>query len=79
MDGLTDVMLVCAAVAAVGALVGFAFVRNRDLHESARMDASTDTEPPATTPGEGEQSSENTAVPAARVAGHGQEPAGGSY
>ncbi|WP_328779920.1 MFS transporter [Streptomyces canus] len=79
VDGLTDVMLVCAAIAAVGALVGFAFVRNRDLHESARMDASTDTEPPATTPGEGEQGAENIAVPAVRVAGHGQEPAGGAY
>jgi EmrB/QacA subfamily drug resistance transporter len=38
VDGLTDVMLVCAAVAAVGAFVGFAFVRDRDLHESARIE-----------------------------------------
>ncbi|MFJ9036950.1 MFS transporter [Streptomyces sp. NPDC102406] len=36
VDGLTDVMLVCAAVAAVGSLVGFLFIRTRDLHESAR-------------------------------------------
>ncbi|MCX4856213.1 MFS transporter [Streptomyces canus] len=79
VDGLTDVMLVCAVVAAVGALVGFAFVRNRDLHESARMETSTDTERSAATPGESDEGSENIAVPAARVAGHGQEPAGGSY
>ncbi|MFG2731196.1 hypothetical protein [Streptomyces canus] len=59
--------------------MGFAFVRNRDFHESARMDASTDTEPPAATSGEGDEGFENIAVPAARVAGHGQDPAGGSY
>ncbi|WP_406101648.1 MFS transporter [Streptomyces canus] len=79
VDGLTDVMLICAAVAAAGALVGFAFVRNRDLHESARTGTSTVAESPAAAPGEGGEGSEEIAVPAARVAGHGQEPAGGSY
>ncbi|MCQ4208934.1 MFS transporter [Streptomyces longispororuber] len=39
VDGLTDVMLVCAALAVVGSLVGFLFIRTRDLHESARGDA----------------------------------------
>ncbi|MEV1027039.1 MFS transporter [Streptomyces sp. NPDC050264] len=38
VDGLTDVMWVCAAVAVVGSLVGFLFIRTRDLHESARGD-----------------------------------------
>lgn len=38
VDGLTDVMFVCAAVAVVGSLVGFLFIRTRDLHESARGD-----------------------------------------
>ncbi|WP_394436592.1 MFS transporter [Streptomyces sp. SGAir0957] len=39
VDGLTDVMFVCAAVAVVGSLVGFLFIRTRDLHESARGEA----------------------------------------
>ncbi|MEC4017866.1 MFS transporter [Streptomyces sp. H27-D2] len=34
-DGLNEVMLVCAAVAALGAVIAFAFIRTRDLHESA--------------------------------------------
>ncbi|WP_431044505.1 MFS transporter [Streptomyces sp. P1-3] len=34
-DGLNDVMLVCAALAALGALIAFAFIRTQDLHESA--------------------------------------------
>ncbi|WP_405674004.1 hypothetical protein [Streptomyces canus] len=59
--------------------MGFAFVRNRDLHESARTGTSTVAESPAAAPGEGGEGSEEIAVPAARVAGHGQEPAGGSY
>ncbi|MFE2213441.1 MFS transporter, partial [Streptomyces canus] len=59
--------------------VGFAFVRDRDLHESARMETSTDTEPAAATSGEGGDGSEGIAVAAARVAVQGQEPAGGSY
>lgn len=44
VDGLTDVMLVCAAVAAVGAVVGFVFIRTRDLHESARGGGTVDVE-----------------------------------
>ncbi|WP_326663176.1 hypothetical protein [Streptomyces canus] len=59
--------------------MGFAFVRDRDLHESARMETSTDTGRPAATSGEGDGGSENVAVPAVRIAGHGQEPAGGPY
>ncbi|MET7290279.1 MFS transporter [Streptomyces sp. NPDC005573] len=39
VDGLTDVMFVCAAVALAGSLVGFLFIRTRDLHESARGEA----------------------------------------
>ncbi|MFI9270674.1 MFS transporter [Kitasatospora sp. NPDC052896] len=35
VHGLTDVLVGCGAVAAVGALVGFLFIRTRDLHESA--------------------------------------------
>ncbi|MGP4044405.1 MFS transporter [Streptomyces sp. 2A115] len=38
VDGLTDVMFICAVVAAVGAVIGFAFIRTRDLHESARTE-----------------------------------------
>lgn len=72
VDGLTDVMLVCAAVAAVGAFVGFAFVRNRDLHESARMEnrdsARADNSDGAQT--EVRASAGHVTAPA-----HGQEPA----
>ncbi|WP_232788920.1 MFS transporter [Streptomyces odonnellii] len=39
VDGLIDVMFVCAAVAVVGSLVGFLFIRTRDLHESAQGEA----------------------------------------
>ena len=35
VHGLTDVLVVGGAVAAVGAVVGFLFIRTRDLHESA--------------------------------------------
>lgn len=35
VHGLTDVLVGCGAVAAVGALIGFLFIRTRDLHESA--------------------------------------------
>ncbi|MBH1935810.1 MFS transporter [Streptomyces sp. AV19] len=34
-DGLTEVVLACAALAALGAIVGFAGIRTRDLHENA--------------------------------------------
>jgi hypothetical protein len=34
-QGLSDVMMVCAAVAFVGAVVAFGFIRRQDLHESA--------------------------------------------
>lgn len=34
-DGLTEVVLACAALAVLGAIVGFAAIRTRDLHESA--------------------------------------------
>lgn len=71
VDGLTDVMLVCAAVAAVGAFIGFAFVRTRDLHESARMETAESME----------QGAAPTApAPApAPVAGLGQEPVTETY
>ncbi|MGW1978217.1 MFS transporter [Streptomyces sp. NPDC001889] len=49
VDGLTDVMIMCAAVSAVGAVVGYAFIRGRDLHESARTAAPHGGEPPART------------------------------
>ena len=35
VHGLTDVLVCCGVVAAVGALIGFLFIRTRDLHESA--------------------------------------------
>ncbi|WP_326663179.1 hypothetical protein [Streptomyces canus] len=59
--------------------MGFVFVRNRDLHESARMETSTDTGRPAVNSGEGGEGFEDVAVPAARVAVQGQESGGGSY
>jgi EmrB/QacA subfamily drug resistance transporter len=34
-DGLREVMIVCALVAAVGAVIAFGFIRSRDLHDSA--------------------------------------------
>ncbi|MFD0370489.1 MFS transporter [Streptomyces sp. NPDC059071] len=39
VDSLADVMVVCAAVAAVGAAIAFFTIRSRDLHESARSEA----------------------------------------
>lgn len=83
VDGLTDVMLVCAAVAAVGALVGFAFVRTRDLHESARMEMPDDSAQTAAPTGTGSlaptgQDHENPGSTAEEhvtpAAGRGQEP-----
>ncbi|MFG2792560.1 MFS transporter [Streptomyces sp. NPDC048419] len=81
VDGLTDVMLVCAAVAAVGAFVGFAFVRTRDLHESARMempDSAQTAAPPSadrlTPTGLDHENPGTTAEPVARATGLGQEP-----
>ncbi|WFB09899.1 MFS transporter [Streptomyces sp. LX-29] len=35
VDGLHEVMVVCAVIAALGAVIAFAFIRTRDLHESA--------------------------------------------
>ncbi|MFF7632452.1 MFS transporter [Kitasatospora sp. NPDC008050] len=35
VHGLTDVLIGCGAVAALGAVAGFLFIRGRDLHESA--------------------------------------------
>ncbi|WP_441249249.1 MFS transporter [Kitasatospora sp. McL0602] len=36
VHGLTNVMAICAVVAAVGALIAFVFIRTRDLHASAQ-------------------------------------------
>ncbi|MET9616849.1 MFS transporter [Kitasatospora indigofera] len=44
VHGLTDVMVVCAVVAAVGAVIAFVFIRRRDLHESALGDAASPAE-----------------------------------
>ncbi len=44
VDSLTDVMVVCAVIAAVGAAIAFVLIRRRDLHESAQ------SEPLAPTP-----------------------------
>ncbi|MFG3008599.1 MFS transporter [Streptomyces calvus] len=76
VDGLTDVMLVCAAVAAIGAVVGFAFVRNRDLHESARMDTPDDDGRLAGT--SGVKDTGGADVTAGHTTNHGQVPAGGA-
>lgn len=35
VHGLTEVMVICAIVCGVGAVIAFAFIRRRDLHESA--------------------------------------------
>ncbi|MEV6805183.1 MFS transporter [Streptomyces sp. NPDC051132] len=43
VNGLTDVMLLCAVACGVGAVIAFALIRKRDLHESALAD----TEEPA--------------------------------
>ncbi|MFJ9724881.1 MFS transporter [Streptomyces sp. NPDC101209] len=74
VDGLTDVMLVCAAVAAVGALVGFAFVRTRDLHESARTETSKDAGAPAAV--SGDEAAHSGAVAVAPSRSESREPAG---
>ncbi|ABD11027.1 hypothetical protein ThrDRAFT_03326 [Frankia casuarinae] len=37
VHSFTSVMVVCAIVCAVGALVAFFFIRQRDLHESAQV------------------------------------------
>lgn len=39
VGALSDVMVVCALVAAVGAAIGFLCIRRRDLHESAQSGA----------------------------------------
>ncbi|MEV0266155.1 MFS transporter [Streptomyces sp. NPDC050617] len=41
-DGLHEVMIVCASIAALGALIAFAFIRTRDLHESALTGAESE-------------------------------------
>jgi EmrB/QacA subfamily drug resistance transporter len=38
VHGFTSVAVICAVVCAVGALVAFFFIRQRDLHESAQME-----------------------------------------
>jgi EmrB/QacA subfamily drug resistance transporter len=38
VHGFTVVAVICAIVCAVGALVAFTFIRQRDLHESAQME-----------------------------------------
>ncbi|MFD4999873.1 MFS transporter [Streptomyces buecherae] len=45
VSGLTDVMALCAAVCALGAVVAFAFIRRRDLHASAREGAGAEPAP----------------------------------
>jgi EmrB/QacA subfamily drug resistance transporter len=47
VDGLHEVMIVCAVIAVIGAVIAFAFIRTRDLHESALAGAETDSGPAA--------------------------------
>ncbi|WBP86156.1 MFS transporter [Kitasatospora cathayae] len=47
VGALGDVMVWCAVIAAVGAVIGFVFIHRRDLHESARSDAGAPTAPVA--------------------------------
>jgi hypothetical protein len=39
LDALCGVMVVCAVVCAVGALIAYTFIRSSDLHESAAVEA----------------------------------------
>ncbi|MER0244310.1 MFS transporter [Streptomyces sp. HSW2009] len=70
VDGLHDVMIVCAVLAALGSAIGYAFIRTRDLHESAiagtQPPGEKDSGQPAGQPG-GKEEEEAAPVVGAQV------------